>query len=443
MDATAAACLRFDLVPFARERLGVEQVKPEQLEVVAALARGESVVALLPTGFGKSFCYQLPAVAWKWRVVVVQPLLALIADQKARAEALGLRVVDYHSRLTRVEKRQAELRLGKGDWDLLLLSPERLWLWWRQGRWAGIRRQSSLLVLDEAHCFVDWRAFRPAYAHLDAVLQDPDSRRLRILALSATLPPDALELLARRWQRPFIGIRGGLGRENLCLAVEACGSQGERLTRLCGSLRGMAGRAAAIVYCGTRGESDAVATFLRAAGWSARAFHAGQSLFTKAHILRAVRTGGLQVVCATTAFGMGIDCAEIERVVHWGPPLDLISYWQEVGRAGRSGAPAFATLLWNRSDALRLRQRFRESPIADRDWRARNARALIEFLHSRECRKRFLARHLGWECGDCDNCDRCRASARKNPWWIDDRLHALYGEWPELKTIRKSEAARR
>lgn len=430
-------------------RLGIAELRAEQKSVLQSLRQGNSVLALLPTGFGKSVCYQLPAMLWGWRVIVISPLLSLIEDQKIRAQQAGLRALALHSQLAASEKSQELGALLEANWDILFISPERLHIWMRSGFWERLRPQVSLLVLDEVHCFVDWADFRPAFAALDPWFRDPANAQIPILALSASLEPNGAVDLVHRWGRNFLGIRSELGRHNINIRVLPIELSGQRFLALASLLKNLEAPHTAIIYCGTRREAEVVASFLSASGWPAVHFHAGMPGAARKKLLHAFRAGRLRIVCATSAFGLGVDYPLVDRVVHWGTPSDIASYWQEVGRAGRGSQPASATLLWCRSDQLRLRYFYSCVPEADRLWHKKNLLAQLEYLRTKECRKKFISRFFGWEISECGNCDNCHAKNSPHegetqkhqrivfpkPWWYE--LHGVSPdrEIPEMQFI--------
>jgi ATP-dependent DNA helicase RecQ len=342
--------------------------------------------------------------------------------------------------------------LRKGDWDMAFISPERLVLWMRSGFWTKISSQVSLLTFDEAHCLVEWRGFRPLFQELEERIAVAGINLPPLLLLSATLSPESLEDLARRWRREFRGVRAQVGRENLYLAVESFSEEKHRWLRLAGHLRNLESPKAAIVYCGTRREAELVAAFLQSGGLGAVAYHAGLAPQRRRRLEDAFRLGRLRVVCATSAFGLGIDYPFVERVIHWGPPDDISSYWQEAGRAGRSGSPAYCFLLWLRSDFFLWRDRIRKAAQNEVKTKWKNFKRMAAFLRTNQCRKAWVASELGWSspaCGNCDQCHRNQAQSSHLPWsyidekenlawWLAPELELIYRDWPESRWVMDS-----
>lgn len=414
-------------------------LRPFQEEVIGHLADGRSVFAGLPTGYGKSACYWVPAKAWGWRVWVVSPLVSLIEDQALACEKLGVRPLALRSAGNRAERAGQTARLEAGDWQVCFVSPERLELWARSGylrRLRGLGLGPDLAVLDEMHCLEEWRTFRPAYGGLFERVKSWLSGHTLLLGLSASMPLRD----SRAWMEELCGeyvhVSAGIARENLILCVLPLEEEESRWLLLVSALRGLRAPESALVYCGTRRESDETARWLRSCGIPAVAYHAGLPATERSARTEAFRKGGLRVVCATTAFGMGVDYPHVTRVVHFSMPHDLESYWQEVGRAGRDGAAAYAIAFWRRSEIARLRV------IAEQGARERFA-SLWRAWASGVCRKRAVAARLGFAEEDCGTCDRCRPgpSSLLGPpldpaWWAE--ADALTEEWLEEKIISYS-----
>ncbi len=402
-------------------RRGLPGLRPLQREVFYHLAFRRSVFARLPTGYGKSLCYWMPAAAWGWKVWVISPLVSLIEDQAMACASLGIRVLAWHGALTASRRRELEMEMEGGNWQVCLLSPERLTAWAVRGYLRTLQElgcDADLLVLDEMHCLEEWREFRGGYRDLFEHVHRATGKGALLLGLSASLS----EANSRAWMTELCGehtqVSTGLGRANLCLQVLAVEEEEERWLFLLSALREIRAPESALVYCGTREETDNVARWLRSAGVPAVAYHAGLPCEERAARSRAFREGKFRVVCATSAFGMGIDYPYVSLVIHFSMPHDLESYWQEVGRAGRSGQPAYGIAFWRRSEIARARylkgealQRFAAL------WRAWALGC---------CRKKAVAERLGIAEGNCGNCDRCLAggmpaspvgSALPRPWW--------------------------
>jgi ATP-dependent DNA helicase RecQ len=389
-------------------------LKVRQAEVLSALWEGKNVFASLPTGYGKSLCYWAPAAAWRWRVWVVSPLVSLIQDQSIACRDLGLRVACWHGGMDRASRLQLEAQMEAGDAEIVFLSPERLVRWWESGFVACLESLGvgpDLLALDEMHCFEDWRSFREGYREAFAPVRRLSERGVRILGLSASLSRSE----ARAWMQELCGsfhfVGTSLGRENLRLLVLPLEEEAERWLGLVSALRGLGGDESALVYCATRSESDETARWLSSAGFPACSYHAGLPPAWRAARSLAFRRGHLRIVCATTAFGMGVDYPKVRRVIHFSVPFGLEAYWQEAGRAGRDGETSYALAFWRRSEITRAR-------LMGQEEKKRFAYLWFAWAEG-GCRKRAVARQLGIEEEDCGSCDRCQKSWEERPIWLD------------------------
>ncbi len=326
---------------FARFRAGQEEVCRTAIE-------GRDVLLVMPTGAGKSLCYQLPAITRGGTALVISPLIALMEDQAAKLAALGLRVARIHSGLDRNAARQACREYLDGSLQFLFIAPERL----RVPGFAEMlaKKQLALIAIDEAHCISQWgHDFRPDYRmlgqHLPALR---GTHRAPVLAFTATATPavqaDIVEQLGMDRPAKFIH---GFRRHNL--AIEVVEVPVPDRSRIISSLLAAPGRRPAIVYATARKHAERLAEDL-SASVRAAAYHAGLDAATRERVQRAFQAGELEVVVATIAFGMGIDKADIRTVIHAGLPATLEGYYQEIGRAGRDGAPSRTYLMHSYAD---------------------------------------------------------------------------------------------
>jgi RecQ family ATP-dependent DNA helicase len=377
-------------------RFGLSSFRPGQREAVAAALAGRDSLVVMPTGGGKSLCYQLPALACAHGaqegaadargegegersplVVVVSPLIALMADQSRRLEHTGVRATMLASTMPEGHNARALTEIESGAVALVLAAPE---------RFASLafaralqRRRVALFVVDEAHCVAEWgHDFRPDYLRLhDAIAA---LGRPPVMAATATATPRvAREIAARLGLREPVSIRSGFDRANIAfdvVSVEGKGAMERKWAALMHVLGGGEGGALpAIVYAGTRNDTDRLRERIAAQGIPAVAYHAGMAAGARAESQRAFMAGEAQVVVATNAFGMGVDKADVRTVAHWALPTSLEAYYQEAGRGGRDGAPARALLLGARVDLGRL-IRF----IKDRDTSVADVRAYVARL---------------------------------------------------------------
>jgi ATP-dependent DNA helicase RecQ len=352
------------------ERFGLEAFRPGQREAVQAALDGRDSLVVMPTGGGKSLCYQLPALANDWDpahpgrstrplVVVVSPLIALMADQWRRLQQAGVSSTMLASGMQEGHNEQALAQIAAGETQLVLAAPERF----ASGtfRAALAQREVALFVVDEAHCVAEWgHDFRPDYLRLHeaiASLRGPTGGRPAVMAATATATPRvAQEIAARLELHEPVSIRSGFDRPNVTfdvVSVEGKGTVERKWAALAHVLADERARPA-IVYCGTRKDTDAVAARLREAGLATVAYHAGMSAEDRRASQEAFMEDRAEVVVATNAFGMGVDKADVRTVAHWALPTSLEAYYQEAGRGGRDGLPARALLLGARMDLGRL-----------------------------------------------------------------------------------------
>jgi DNA topoisomerase-3 len=321
-------------------RFGFERFRPNQEQVCQALVAGEDVLLVMPTGSGKSLCYQLPGIARGGVTLVISPLIALMEDQVAKLLALGFAADRIHSGRDRPAQRAAAAAYVEGRLDFLFIAPERL-------RVPGFpemlaRRKPALIAIDEAHCISQWgHDFRPDYRMIGRHL--PALRPAPVIALTATATPlvqrDIAEQLGLRSPRRFIH---GFRRDNIAIEVVRA-PQAARLA-LAEEILLDPARRPAIVYAPTRNDAARLAEVLRRSV-TAAAYHAGLTPARRDEVQKLFQEGGLEVIVATIAFGMGIDKADIRTVIHTALPASLEGYYQEIGRAGRDGHPARAILM--------------------------------------------------------------------------------------------------
>ncbi len=381
----------------------------------AALGGRDSLI-VMPTGGGKSLCYQLPGLATEDLTIVVSPLIALMNDQWTRLSAAGHPVAMVTSAMADEAVRRSLDQVRGGEARIVYCSPERfastVFLE------ALARRRVDLLAVDEAHCVSEWgHDFRPDYLRLPQIAERLG--RPTVMACTATATEAvAREIAARFAMRDPLQVRSGFDRPNLSFDVvrlEGKGSKARRLALLEAGLADPANRPA-IVYCGTRRDTDEIATSLRAAGRCALSYHAGMEAEDRDAAQRRFMEGEIDVVVATNAFGMGVDKADVRSVWHVAIPTSLEAYYQEAGRAGRDGEPAKAVLLAMRADLGRLvrfnQQRAGDPELAiahERGWR--DYRTIKAFIYSERCRRRSVLEHFGdrqagaplGRC--CDVCD--------------------------------------
>jgi RecQ family ATP-dependent DNA helicase len=397
-------------------RLGFAEFRPGQREAVEAALAGRDSLIVMPTGGGKSLCYQLPGLATEDLTIVVSPLIALMNDQWTRLSTAGHPVAMVTSAMADDAVRRALAQVRGGEARIVYCSPERfassVFLE------AIAQRRVDLLAVDEAHCVSEWgHDFRPDYLRLPQIAERLG--RPTVMACTATATEAvAREIAARFEMRDPLQVRSGFDRPNLSFDVvrlEGKGSKARRLALLEAGLADPANRPA-IVYCGTRRDTDEIAVALRATGLRALAYHAGMEAADRDAAQRRFMAGEVETIVATNAFGMGVDKADVRSVWHVAIPTSLEAYYQEAGRAGRDGLPARAVLLAMRADRGRLvrfnQQRAGDPELAiahERGWR--DFRTIKAFIYSGRCRRQSVLAHFGdhragrrpGRC--CDVCD--------------------------------------
>jgi len=382
---------------------GYSAFRPGQEEIVDLILDRQNVLVVMPTGAGKSLCYQIPALVSDRLAVIVSPLVALMDDQVAGLRANGVAAACVHSGLSREEQVANWRSVASGQCRLLYLSPERLMT--ARMLEALERLDPAFLIVDEAHCISKWGAsFRPEYEQLSALGERfPNAA---IAAFTATADEATREDIV---QRLFRGkgkiLLHGFDRPNLRLSALAKTDWRKQLLSFLEDKREDAG----IVYCLSRKSTEEVAEFLRGSGVNAIAYHAGQEADVRRANQNRFMTEAAVVMVATIAFGMGIDKPDIRYVCHLNLPSSMEAYYQEIGRAGRDGLPAETLLLFDLSD-MRQRRQFIENDDADETHKMREHKrldALLAYCDAAQCRRAALLSYFDEECEPCGNCDNC------------------------------------
>jgi ATP-dependent DNA helicase RecQ len=392
-----------------RRVFGYESFRGPQAEIIDHVIGGGDALVLMPTGGGKSLCYQIPALVRNGTGVVISPLIALMQDQVDALRALGVRAGFLNSTQDAAQRREVESDFLAGELDLLYLAPERL----RTESALRLldRGRVALFAIDEAHCVAQWgHDFRPDYLELSALHERwPQVPRI---ALTATATQATKTEIATRLQledaRHFVA---SFDRPNIRYRIEPKAEPNRQLLDL---LRGEHAGDAGIVYCLSRASVEKTAEFLSRNGITALPYHAGLDARVRAaNQARFLREDGL-VMVATIAFGMGIDKPDVRFVVHLDLPKSVEGYYQETGRAGRDGLPATAWLGYGLSDVMQLRKLIdaSEGDIAHRRRLGMHLDAMLALCETVECRRTQLLAYFGEEAAACGNCDTCLSPAQ-------------------------------
>jgi ATP-dependent DNA helicase RecQ len=414
-----------------REVFGHAAFRAGQETAVDAVLAGRDAIVLLPTGAGKSLCYQVPAIVLARRqrtTLVVSPLIALMNDQVSALAGRGIAAAAIHSHQDDDARRAAIGALMRGELALLYVSPERAVA-------DGFRRllgraPIGMIAIDEAHCVSQWgHDFRPEYLRLAELRDGPEGIDAPVIALTATATPRVMDELAASLalRAPAI-VRGDFARPNLAFEVSHLGRDEARLEATIealerAGLRQRIGSGRGIVYCATRKKSEAVAAALRSAGFAVGHYHAGRTALARERAQEAFGMGRTRVLCATSAFGMGIDFPDVRAIVHFQAPGSLEAYYQEAGRAGRDGMPGTCLLLYGPGDLMtqrRLHELEGGSALVQRH-REEALESVTAYAFADRCRQQILCAHFtgGGDHPPCGRCDVCvdpeQARARQTP----------------------------
>ena len=401
-----------------RETFGHADFRVGQREAVEAVCEGRDALVLLPTGAGKSLCYQVPAVVRARRglgaTIVISPLIALMEDQVSALVGRGIAAAALHSHQDDDAQREMIGRLARDELALLYVSPER-------ASATGFRRllaraKIALVAIDEAHCVSQWgHDFRPEYMQLHELRELPELAHAPAIALTATATPRVLAEIGRALAlRDPVRVSGDFRRPNLAFEVQQPGTDAARLAATVealerAALRGRSGPGRGIVYCSTRGKTESVSDGLEAAGFSVGYYHAGRTPLARERAQSAFALGKTRVLVATSAFGMGVDYPDVRAIVHFQAPGSLEAYYQEAGRAGRDGLPGRCVLLYGTSDLMTQRKLATASGAAAQARLDDALAAMAGYAGARRCRQQQLCAHFTGHgdhavCGQCDAC---------------------------------------
>ena len=391
-----------------RKTFGFSAFRPGQAEIVGAVLDGRDVLAVMPTGSGKSLCYQLPALARGGLSVVVSPLIALMRNQVAQLRGYGVAAAALNSANDAFENRAVLEDLARGELRLLYVAPERL----LKPETLDLlkRAKVTMLAVDEAHCISQWgHDFRPEYAALgtvQATLGQNGSGNLQTVAFTATADAATrADIVQKLFGKPPAVFVHGFDRPNLRLAMQAKASGRKQILDFVKSRQGQSG----IVYCASRRKTEEIADYLRDQGVTALSYHAGMEPAARSrHQDTFLQDDGV-VMVATVAFGMGIDKPDVRFILHADMPANIESYYQEIGRAGRDGLPADTLTLYGLGDIRLRRLQIDDGDASDEQKRIERQRlsALVSLCESPRCRRQTLLAYFGESVQPCGHCDVC------------------------------------
>lgn len=382
---------------------GYDEFRKGQLELIEAASSGRDVMGVMPTGAGKSLCYQIPAIMAGGLTVVVSPLISLMKDQVDALRENGVSAASINSLMERGEAAEVFRAARAGKLRLLYVAPERL-----ECGFADFLREAApkLVVVDEAHCVSHWgHDFRPSYLAIAPLIESLPSRP-PVAAFTATATPEVRDdiITQLRLKNPFT-LTTGFDRENLFFHVERPDDKDEAALSYVAQFP----KASGIIYCSTRKAVESLCELLRGHGVKAVRYHAGLSDAERARSQEDFIHDRAPVIVATNAFGMGIDKSNVRYVLHYNMPQNLDAYYQEAGRAGRDGLPSDCLLLYGARDIMTARYFISQSPPEVRAASEKKLRAMIDYCHTSGCLRAFILNYFGEKdaperCAACGNC---------------------------------------
>ncbi len=385
-----------------KEVFGYSQFRGEQEAIIQSILAGRNTFVIMPTGAGKSLCYQLPAIVSEGTAIVISPLIALMKNQVDQLNAFGINAQFLNSTLSKAEMNKVKKDTLNGTLKLLYIAPESLT---KEENLHFLKKATiSFVAIDEAHCISEWgHDFRPEYRKIRGIVDDIGN--LPVIALTATATPKVQQDIQKNLQMEEADLyKTSFNRKNLYYEIRAKADAKRQLIKYIKQNKGKSG----IVYCLSRKTVEEIAELLNVNDVKALPYHAGLDPHTRMHNQDAFLNEDVDVVCATIAFGMGIDKPDVRFVIHYDAPKSLEGYYQETGRAGRDGLEGNCLMFYSYDDILKLEKFNKDKPVTERDNARHLLTEMVSYANVGVCRRRQLLGYFGElldkDCGFCDNC---------------------------------------
>jgi ATP-dependent DNA helicase RecQ len=393
---------QFEIKKTLKEVFGYHQFRGNQEEIINNVLEKKNALVIMPTGAGKSLCYQLPAIVLKGTALIISPLIALMKNQVDLLNAYGINAKVLNSTLSKSEANKVKKEALEGKVKMLYIAPESLA---KEENIVFFKKvDPSFVAVDEAHCISEWgHDFRPEYRRIKEIIKELGN--LPLIALTATATPKVeIDIIRNLEMEDATIFKSSFNRENLFYEIRPKKGAKKHLIKFVKEREGKSG----IVYCWSRKKVEEIAEFLKVNGIKARPYHAGMESKDRVINQDDFLNEDIDVIVATIAFGMGIDKPDIRFVVHYDAPKSLESYYQETGRAGRDGLEGHCLMFYSFNDVMKLEKFNKDKPVSEKE----NARILLEeviqFSESSVCRRKILLHYFGEryekDCGFCDNC---------------------------------------